>query len=224
MRRTWGTALLAVLCAGPPPAAASVIRGVVRVPSRPALVATAVSHYPGHANAMPGRPAIARGRVEDAVVYVDHLPADADSALGQSNRSAPRLAQKDEAFVPRVLAIAVGASVDFPNLDPIYHNVFSLSPARRFDLGKYPQGASRQVVFHKPGVVNVFCDIHSDMEAFILVLPHHGFARPSPSGEYTLPGLPAGRYVLCVWHPDLGKQSVTVEVPDHGELTADLSY
>jgi hypothetical protein len=114
--------------------------------------------------------------------------------------------------------------VDFPNLDPIYHNVFSLSPVRRFDLGKYPRGHSRQVTFPKPGLVNVYCDIHSDMEAFILVLPNHAFARPTRAGEFTLPDLPAGRYILKAWHPDLGERSETVEVPATGDVTADVEF
>ena len=180
--------------------------------------------YPGRAGSMPGMHASPRGLASDAVVYVDHVPPGADSALAAAATPMPRLAQKDQSFVPRVLAIAVGTRVDFPNQDPIYHNVFSLSAARRFDLGKYPRGSSRQVLFSKPGLVNVYCDIHSEMEAFVLVLPHHGFARPSPSGEFTLPELPAGRYVLHAWHPDLGEQTVTLDVPEVGEITASLAF
>ena len=100
--------------------------------------------------------------------------------------------QKDKQFIPHVLAIQSGTDVVFPNFDPIYHNVFSLSPSRRFDLGKYPRGSSRTVNFPKPGLVNVYCDIHSNMEAFILVLPHHGFTRPRASGEFRLPDLGEG--------------------------------
>jgi plastocyanin len=159
------------------------------------------------------------------VVYVDHVPARAESALAAATTTTmPRLAQRGQSFVPRVLAIAAGTRVDFPNQDPIYHNVFSLSPARRFDLGKYPRGSSRQVIFPKPGLVNVYCDIHKDMEAFVLVLPHHGFARPSASGDYKLPDLPAGSYLVRAWHPDLGERATTVNVPKTGDVTADLSF
>jgi plastocyanin len=217
-------ALVALLCVVAGPVPAGVIRGTLRLSSQPAAPAAAMNAYPGSARSMPGMHGPMRGLAGDAVVYVDHVPAEAETALARVDGPLPRLAQKDQCFVPRVLAIAAGTRVDFPNLDPIYHNVFSLSPVRRFDLGKYPRGNSRQILFPKPGLVNVYCDLHSDMEAFILVLPHHGFARPSASGEFTLPALPAGRYLLRAWHPDLGEQSVTVDIPATGQVTANLSY
>lgn len=203
---------------------AGVIRGTLVVPTRSEASPPAMNPYPGRASSMTGVQPRTRGLATDAVVYVDQVPARAESVLAASRAPVPRLAQKDQAFVPRVLAIAVGTRVDFPNLDPIYHNVFSLSPVRRFDLGKYPRGDSRQVVFQKPGLVNVYCDIHTDMEAFVLVLPHHGFTRPDASGEFALPDLPAGRYVVKVWHPDLGEKSATVDVPARGGVTVPLGF
>jgi plastocyanin len=164
------------------------------------------------------------GAYTDAIVYVDRVPAHAESILAAKPAETPKLAQKDQSFVPRVLAIAVGTKVDFPNMDPIYHNVFSLSPAQRFDLGKYPRGSSRPVVFRKPGLVNVFCDIHSDMAAFVMVLPHHGFTRPNAGGEFTLPELPAGRYTVRAWHPDLGEQFTEVDVPASGSVSVKLEF
>jgi len=220
---TSSATLIALLCAEPGHAAAGVIRGTLRV-TRVSDGAATMNAYPGSAGSMPGMHHSAHGLPTDAVVYVDHVPAAAESALAHAKEPMPRLAQKDQSFVPRVLGIAVGTKVDFPNMDPIYHNVFSLSPVRRFDLGKYPRGSSRQIVFPKPGLVNVYCDLHSDMEAFVLILPHHGFARPTANGEYTLPPLPAGHYLLRVWHPDLGEQSVAVDVPATGQVTANLSY
>jgi len=179
--------------------------------------------YPGSAGAMSCGREPQHGLVIDAVIYVDHVPASAESALEAASET-PRLAQKGQMFVPRVVVIAANSNVEFPNQDPIYHNVFSLSPTRRFDLGKYRRGSSRTVNFPKPGLVNVYCDIHSNMEAFILVLPHHGFTRPKASGEFRLPDLPAGTYVLHAWHPDLGEQTVTVEVPEVGLVAADPIY
>jgi plastocyanin len=215
--------LVALFCLLPRSLPAGVIRGTLSVASRP-VVSAAMNPYPGQAASMTGMHMHARGLPGDAVLYVDNVPPTTESALAAATTEMPRLAQKDQCFMPRVLAIAAGTTVDFPNLDPIYHNVFSLSPVRRFDLGKYSRGKSRQVVFPKAGLVKIYCDIHSDMEAFVLVLPHHGFARPSSAGEFALPDLPAGRYVLHAWHPDLGEQSTTVDVPQNGAVIANLDY
>ena len=202
---------------------AGVIHGTLRVPTFVAAHAT-MNPYPGRANSLPGHRSKAAGSVVDAVIHVDHVPAAAESVLARAARSRTQLAQSNQAFVPRVLVIGVGEQVDFPNQDPIYHNVFSLSPVRRFDLGKYPRGGSRRVQFPRPGLVNVYCDIHSDMEAFILVLPHHGFARPAASGVFQLPNLPAGQYTVRVWHPDFGERNQKVEVPETGMVAVDLNY
>ena len=223
MRPLPAATLVMLLWTAPPKAEAGVIRGTLRVPP-PAAPVAPMNGYPGSAGSMPGMHAPFHGLASDAVLYVSDVPAPAESALAAAPDPVPRLAQKDQRFVPRVIAIAVNASVDFPNLDPVFHNVFSLSAARRFDLGKYPRGSSRRVQFPRPGLVNVYCDIHSDMEAFVLVLPHHGFARPSAEGEFELPALPAGAYVLNAWHPDLGSQSVPVTVPEVGTVAAELSF
>ncbi|HXJ71107.1 MAG TPA: carboxypeptidase regulatory-like domain-containing protein, partial [Verrucomicrobiae bacterium] len=126
-------------------------------------------------------------------------------------------------FDPRVVVVPVGGTVDFPNLDPIYHNVFSVSPPRRFDLGKYPRGQSRSITFRKSGQVNVFCDIHSDMAGFILVVPDRHWTRPAADGSYSLPDLPAGRCRLRAWHPDFPARVFEVEVPASGDVTLDVS-
>lgn len=206
------------------PARASVIQGVVRLP---AIKGTAPSFnaYPGRASAIPGGARMAHGSLDDAVVYVERIPAAAESTLAAAAASAPhpKLAQRNQCFAPHVVPIAVGTPIDFPNLDPIYHNVFSVSPARRFDLGKYPRGQSKTVIFNRTGLINVYCDIHSDMAAFVLVLPHHAFTQPDKNGAYALPELPAGRYVVKLWHPDFG--DVAREVHLVGDATSlDLSY
>lgn len=214
--------IIAALVSSAPEAPAGVIAGTVRLVTAPPVRATRqASAYPGRATAIPVSGTM-RSRVQDAVVYVD-LPRD--QALRFAPRdpgSRPRLEQRGQQFVPRVLAVAAGTTVDFPNQDPIYHNVFSLSPARRFDLGKYPQGKTRPVRFDTPGLVNVYCDIHSDMEAFVLVVPHGAFARPSASGTFELPDLPAGRYIVKAWHPDVGEKAQVVEVKPKGSVAVEL--
>jgi len=210
------------------PAMAGTIRGVVRVLGMTSVNPQAMNAYPGHAGAMPGMHPVARGRVSDTVVYVEQVTASVDSALAAAQAAArgprPQLAQKDEAFVPRVVAVAVGTSVDFPNLDPIYHNVFSFSATKRFDLGKYPRGHSKAVVFNRVGLVNVYCDIHSEREAFVKVLPNHAFTQPAADGSFELPGLPPGRYRLHAWHPDLPEIARVVELPAQGDAKVELSY
>jgi plastocyanin len=161
------------------------------------------------------------GGAKDAVVFVETVPAAADSAVAA--RPTPRLAQRDQMFEPRVLPVVVGGVVDFPNLDPIYHNVFSVSPVRRFDLGKYPRGQSRRVEFPRTGVVQVYCDIHADMAAFIVVVPNRHFAQPAADGAYALPPLPPGRYTVRVWHPDRREAHHEVVLPDRGDVTFDVS-
>jgi plastocyanin len=211
--------LAAVALLLPSIASAGVLRGTLEVPS---MTTGAKLHpYPGRANSMPGS-SRAQGAVTDAVIYVEKLPASATDpkALGPE----PELGQKDQAFVPRVLAIERGTTVSFPNHDPIFHNVFSVSPNKRFDLGKYPRGQTRHVRFDKPGLVNVYCDIHSDMAAYILVLPNHAFTQPAADGSFSLPDLPAGSYSIKVWHPDFGELHKDVEISDHSNVTADFRY
>jgi plastocyanin len=140
------------------------------------------------------RPAVRQPRV--GVVYLEVAPS---AAFEDPVRTRERMDQRNETFVPHILAVRTGTVVDFPNSDRIYHNVFSLSPTRRFDLGRYAVGHSKSIRFDRPGVVRVFCDIHSHMSAFILVFSHRYFAVTQPDGTYQLPAVPAGTYMLAAW-------------------------
>ena len=117
--------------------------------------------------------------------------------------------QQDKAFVPSVLPIHVGQTVDFFNADPLLHNVFSNSRAARFDLGKF-KGHSKAVQFTEPGVVDVYCDIHESMVGTIFVLPNHAFARTGPDGRFELRGVPPGKHTVYAWLRDASP--VTAEV------------
>jgi plastocyanin len=108
--------------------------------------------------------------------------------------------QKDKTFSPHVLAIPVGSFVDFPNLDPIFHNAFSSYSGQIFDVGLYPPGTSRSVRFMREGVVRVFCNIHSSMSAMIVVLATPYFAVTKHDGSFTLPDVPPGEYRLRIVH------------------------
>jgi plastocyanin len=123
-----------------------------------------------------------------------------------------KIAQRGEQFVPPVTVITVGSTVEFPNEDPFFHNVFSLSRARAFDLGRYPSGESRDRSFPRPGVVKVYCDIHSQMSALIMVLDHAWFTIPDEDGTFTLPSVPAGDYTLVAWHERIGEQRQRINV------------
>ena len=200
---------------------AGTIAGTLTVPA--VSSGTSADPYPGRASALPGRHEVPHGLVTDAVVYVEQIPAMAESLL-VDDPSGRVLAQRNQAFSERVLSCVVGTTVDFPNQDPIFHNVFSVSPVKRFDLGKYPRGHSKQVTFRKAGLVQVFCDIHPSMACFIVVLPNRAFTRPKDDGSFALPKLPAGTYTVKAWHPDFGEQTRTVKVPSSGEVALDLEF
>ncbi len=148
-----------------------------------------------------------------SVVYLETAPR---AAFDQREEPRAKLDQRNEAFVPHVLAIVAGTTVDFPNNDTTYHNVFSLSPTRSFDLGRYAVGRSKSVKFDRPGIVRVFCDIHSHMSAFILVFAHRYFSLAEPDGAYRLENVPPGTYTVVAWHESAALESRRIVVPDAG--------
>jgi plastocyanin len=136
----------------------------------------------------------------------------------------PLLDQRDLTFHPQVLPILVGTTVDFPNRDNLFHNVFSYSSPKEFDLGRYPTGDSKSVRFDKAGVVRVYCDIHSHMNATILVLENPWFAVPDENGSFVIKNVPNGSYTARLWFGrDLAvSQNVTVR---NGEtITVNFTY
>jgi hypothetical protein len=108
--------------------------------------------------------------------------------------------QKDKAFQPHLLIVTVGSTVDFPNLDPVFHNAFSNYDGQLFDVGLYPPGSTRSIRFSRPGVVRVFCNIHSSMSAVIVVLDSPLFGITKPDGRYEIDGAPEGTHDLTFFH------------------------
>ena len=155
-----------------------------------------------------------------SVVYLETAPLGAFEEPDGPNAV---LDQRHQAFVPYVLAIHVGATVLFPNNDRVYHNVFSLSKTKRFDLGRYPRGQSRSIRFDRPGVVRVFCEIHSEMSAFILVFAHRYFSATNAEGRYRIGAIPAGTYTLVVWNDGAERERHRVRVPEGGDVELDLT-
>jgi plastocyanin len=149
----------------------------------------------------------------DSVIYLENAPA---GAFEERPAGRARMTQRNETFLPYVLAIRGGTTVDFPNEDQTYHNVFSLSKVRRFDLGRYAAGKTKQVRFDQPGIVRVFCDIHSHMSAFILVFNHQFFDTTNADGRYNIHTVPPGKYTVNAWNDGEVRDSRTVVVPEHG--------
>ena len=126
------------------------------------------------------------------------------SGLGRGAPVNVRLAQKDRQFDQEIVVVPAGSNISFPNEDAIFHNVFSLSKAKQFDLGYYPKGETRIVKFERPGVVQVYCHIHPNMSAAILVLPTAVWTRPAADGHFSLSNVPPGSYELVAWHRSAG--------------------
>jgi len=191
-------------------AAAGAVKGIVRIESPLSAPAPAPGSPGGHPHrAEPYR---------QAVVYFEPAPPGSDAT--PEPRAVMR--QRDATFVPHLLAVTVGTTVDFPNDDETYHNVFSLSKPRRFDLGRYAAGRSKSVRFDRPGIVRVFCDIHSQMNAFILVFDHRFHAVTDVEGRYRVDRVPPGTYRLTAWYEGVARQ--TQEVTIAPGATAELSF
>ena len=155
-----------------------------------------------------------------SVVYLESAPR---GAFEQIEPAHAVMDQRNEAFVPHLLAITVGTIVDFPNSDRIYHNVFSLSKTTAFDLGRYAAGHSKPVRFDRPGIVRVFCDIHSHMNAFILVFNHPFFAMTNEEGRYRIDNVPPGTYNVIAWNEGTSSEPRPVTVPNGGVAELDFS-
>jgi plastocyanin len=155
------------------------------------------------------------------VVYLETAPAGAFEEM-EPTRGAV-MDQRHETFVPHVLAVRVGTVVEFPNSDSTYHNVFSLSRPRRFDLGRYAAGRSKSVRFDRPGVVRVFCDIHSHMSAFVLVFSHPFFDVTDADGRFRLDNVPPGAYTIVGWYEGDVRVTRPVSVPPGGVAGVELA-
>ena len=175
------------------------------------------------------RAATVKGRVEllekggrkakdlsEVVVYVDGV------------RAPPRpgratMVMKGKSFTPRVLVVPVGGTVEFPNLDSIFHNVFSLSGQNRFDLDLYKRPKSGSWTFQHPGLVRVYCNIHPQMSAVVLVRDNPYYTLAAQDGAFVIEEVPAGQYTLRAWHERAGDVALELAVPAQGEVTGGIT-
>jgi plastocyanin len=125
---------------------------------------------------------------------------EADASAPTSKQKPPRLVQRNKTFEPHVLIVLVGTAVEFPNKDPFFHNIFSLYDGKRFDLGLYEAGSKRSVVFDRPGVSYLFCNIHAEMSAVVIAVETPYFGLSNRSGHLVIPDVPTGRYRMNVWY------------------------
>jgi plastocyanin len=150
-------------------------------------------------------------------IYLDGPPS---TPFNSTNQIAASIAQTHREFEPNFVVIPAGSTISFPNFDPIFHNVFSLSKPKSFDLGNYPQGETRMVTFAKPGIVFVNCRLHPNMAASIVVSPTRWVARADSEGRFDLSSVPPGEYTVVAWHKNAGffRQRATVSEGQAAEV------
>jgi plastocyanin len=159
-----------------------------------------------------GRPA---ADLSETVVYVEGV------------RASPKpvrvtMTMKAKSFSPRVVVIPVGGTVEFPNEDPIFHNVFSVSGENRFDLDLYKRPKSGSWTFQHAGIARVYCNIHPQMSAIVVVRDNPYFAKASADGTFVIENVPAGKYLLKAWHERGGEAELDVVVTSEGKTGAQL--
>jgi len=197
-------------------ASTGAVRGTVSLP----VTAEKADQTPAglHAQAAP--------QVAEVVVYVQETPAEKPARKNGKKAPAPparMIAQTEHRFVPPVVPVEVGTQVAFENRDRVYHSVFSVSQAKKFDLGMYAPGKrSKNVTFDHTGQVDLFCSLDASMAGYVLVLPHRFFVQPDAQGGFKIPGLPPGHYTIKAWHPRFGTVTSKVDVERGGTATTQL--
>jgi plastocyanin len=165
----------------------------------------------------------AKGDVANAVVYLEatNRPSRYDRPSGEP--SAVSIVMRDREFIPHVQIVRAGGSVDFPNQDPFSHNVFSNTSLGAFDLGLYRRGATRAATFSRAGVYAIYCNIHARMVSFVVAVPSRAFARVGADGQFSMPDVAAGRYLVHVWHERAPEVVEKLDVPPAGVRALSVS-
>ena len=169
---------------------------------------------------------------ENILVYLTQAPPSSEDFANVKYI----MDQRNLEFIPHILPVLMGATVDFPNNDKVDHNVFSMSRTKKFNLGSYGAGKSKSVVFDKPGIVELRCDVHAEMSAYILVMKNPYFAVTDKQGHFEIPDsnylkqigfsatkeLPPGKYFIKTWHEKLNGQKIPAVIPENGDVTIQL--
>lgn len=171
---------------------------------------------PAFAGELSGIARVAGGPAEHAVVWLE---------AGGPSVAPPQkviLDQRNLAFTPFVLAVRTGTTVEFPNNDRVFHNVFSFRDGKKFDLGMYPTGSAKRIVFDKPGLARLFCNIHPNMAAYIMAIDSPYFAVSNEKGAFTISGVPPGTYTYHAWRP--GGQPLTGSITVDGNTPLEIRW
>jgi len=206
-----------------PAVLAGTISGTVRAQGKTEIGGTANGKYDSRKFKFAER--INYAELRDFVVYIDGPVRTNVATPDQPAKvlTSRKIAQKGAAFSPHVLPIVVGTTVEWPNQDEIFHNVFSISDPKPFDLGLYKDPEIKRVTFDKPGRVDAFCSIHKSMNCIILVLENPHFAAADERGRYSIPNVPQGTHKLKAWHERLPSQTQEITVPETGEVRVDFT-
>ncbi|HXS78233.1 MAG TPA: carboxypeptidase regulatory-like domain-containing protein [Terracidiphilus sp.] len=164
---------------------------------------------------------------QDPIAYersrvVIYLEGPLSGAQATVDSAALQVEQLNRRFVPDLVVVPAGSTISFPNMDPIFHNIYSLSKPKSFDLGNYDKGRTRKVTFPKPGIVEIYCHLHPNMQATVVITPNHWFARPDRNGQYRIPQVPPGQYTLVAWHKSAGFFRKAIVIDNERDTTADF--
>jgi plastocyanin len=151
-----------------------------------------------------------------------YLEGPTSTRANQEEPAIGQIQQLNRRFVPDTLVVPVGSTVSFPNHDPIFHNIYSISKTKSFDLGSYDKGQTRNVTFLKPGIVEIYCHLHPNMQATVVVTPNRWYAKPDRDGNYRIPDVPPGQYTLVAWHKSAGFFRKSVVVRSDRDSTVDF--
>jgi plastocyanin len=155
---------------------------------------------------------------ENILVYLTKVP----DVSGDHGASEYVMDQQNLTFLPHILPIPVGANVLFPNRDKVDHNVFSMSRTKKFNLGSYKPGTSKKVIFNKPGIVELRCDVHAEMIAYIMVMKNPLYAITDKHGKFKITDAPPGKVLIKTWHEKLKNGKRKAVVPSEGEITVNI--